>query len=175
VAAYHAALELPVVRLLVCDDAPPCALVTEELARCWVHEGRHDKQLVPYVPSHRVLVETFVERFWTYYDQLLAYREQPMLEAAGRLHEECEVLFSTVTGSQALDDRIAKTRAKKRCLLMVLAHPAIPLHNNPAALGARARVRTRDVSFGPRPREGAKAWDTFMTLAETATKLGVSF
>ena len=26
-----------------------------------------------------------------------------------------------------------------------------------------------------RTREGAKAWDTFMTLAETATKLGVSF
>jgi hypothetical protein len=58
---------------------------------------------------------------------------------------------------------------------MVLTHPEIPLHNNPAELGARARVRKRDVSFGPRTPEGAKAWDTFMTLAETATKLGVSF
>ncbi len=58
---------------------------------------------------------------------------------------------------------------------MVLVHPEIPLHNNPAELGARARVRKRDVSFGPRTCEGAKAWDTFMTLAETATKLGVSF
>ncbi len=38
---------------------------------------------------------------------------------------------------------------------MVLAHPEIPLHNNPAELGARARVRKRDVSFGPRTREGA--------------------
>ena len=36
-------------------------------------------------------------------------------------------------------------------------------------------MRKRDVSFGPRTRDGAKAWDTFMTLAETATKLGVSF
>ena len=84
-------------------------------------------------------------------------------------------LCSTVTGYAALDERIAKTRAKKRCLLMVLAHPEIPLHNNPAELGARARVRKRDVSFGPRTRDGAKAWDTFMTLTETATKLGVSF
>ena len=58
---------------------------------------------------------------------------------------------------------------------LVLGHPEIPLHNNPAELGARARVRKRDVSFGPRTREGATAWDTFMTLAETATKLGVSF
>ena len=175
VAAYHAALEFPVVRLLVCDDAPQFTLVTEELALCWVHAGRHYKKLMPYVPYHRALVETFVERFWTYYDQLLAYREQPTPEEAVRLHEEFEVLFSTVTGYQTLDERIAKRRAKKRCLLMVMAHPEIPLHNNPAELGARARVRKRDVSFGPRTREGAKAWDTFMTLAETATKLGVSF
>jgi len=175
VAAYHADLEFPVVRLLVCDDAPQFTVVTEELALCWVHEGRHYKKLVPYVPSHHALVEDFVQRFWTYYDQLLAYREQPMLEEAARLDGEFEALFSTVTGYQALDERIAKTRAKKNCLLMVLAHPEIPLHNNPAELGARARVRKRDVSFGPRTREGATAWDTFMTLAATATKLGVSF
>jgi len=175
VAAYHADLEFPVVRLLGCDDAPQFTVVTEALALCWVHEGRHYKKLVPYVPSHRALVEDFVPRFWTYYDQLLAYREQPMLEEAARLDGEFEALFSTITGYQALDERIAKTRAKKSCLLMVLAHPEIPLHNNPAELGARARVRQRDVSFGPRTREGAKAWDTFMTLAATATKLGVSF
>jgi hypothetical protein len=41
VAAYHVTLGCPVVRLLVCDDAPQFALVTEELALCWVHEGRH--------------------------------------------------------------------------------------------------------------------------------------
>lgn len=175
VAAYHADLEFPVVRLLVCDDAPQFALVTEELALCWVHEGRHYKKLLPYVPRHRALVEAFVPRFWTYYDQLLAYREQPTPEEAVRLAGEFETLFSTVTGYDALDERIVKTRAKKGCLLMVLAHPEIPLHNNPAELGARARVRKRDVSFGPRTREGAKAWDTFMTLAVTATKLGVSF
>ena len=84
-------------------------------------------------------------------------------------------MYSTVTGYDALDERIAKTGAKKACLLMVLTHPEIPLHNNPAELGARARVRKRDVSFGPRTRAGAKAWDTFMTLAGTARKLGVSF
>ena len=77
VAAYHAEREFPVVRLLVCDDAPQFTLVTAELALCWVHEGRHYKKLVPYVPSHRMLVEDFVQRFWAYYDQLLAYREQP--------------------------------------------------------------------------------------------------
>src|SRR5712691_8631564 len=175
VAAYHADVEFPVVRLLVCDDAPQFTLVTEELALCWVHEGRHYKKLMPYISRHRALVEAFVQRFWTYYDQLLAYRERPTAAAAARLEGEFEALFATITGYDALDERIAKTQAKKDCLLMVLTHPEIPLHNNPAELGARARVRKRDVSFGPRTPEGAKAWDTFMTLAETATKLGVSF
>jgi Transposase IS66 family len=175
VAAYHADVEFPVVRLLVCDDAPQFTLVTEELALCWVHEGRHYKKLMPSIPYHQALLETFVQRFWTYYDQLLAYRQQPTPEEATRLAGDFETLFATITGYQALDERIAKTRAKQSCLLMVLAHPDIPLHNNPAELGARARVRKRDVSFGPRTREGAKAWDTFMTLAATATKLGISF
>ena len=175
VAAYHAEVGFPVVRLLVCDDAPQFTLVTEELALCWVHEGRHYKKLLPSIPYHQALLEAFVQRFWTYYDQLLAYREQPTPAEATRLAREFETLFATVTGYQALDERIAKTRTKKACLLMVLSHPEIPLHNNPAELGARARVRKRDVSFGPRTREGANAWDTFMTLAETATKLGISF
>src|SRR5215471_17682092 len=130
---------------------------------------------MPYLPRHCALVADFVQRFWTYYDQLLAYRERPTPEAAARLAGEFETLFSTVTGYGALDERIAKTRTKQGCLLMVLTHPEIPLHNNPAELGARARVSKRDVSFGPRTREGATAWDTFMTLAATATKLGVSF
>src|SRR5215475_2876627 len=175
VAAYHADVEFPVVRLLVCDDAPQFTLVTEELALCWVHEGRHYKKLMPYIPRHRALVEDFVQRFWTYYDQLLAYPERPTAAEAARLDGEFEALFTTITGYDALDERIAKTQTKKGCLLMVLAHPEIPLHNNPAELGARARVRKRDVSFGPRTHEGARAWDTFMTLAVTATKLGVSF
>lgn len=175
VAAYHAELEFPVVRLLVCDDAPQFTLLTEELGLCWVHEGRHYKKLVPYVPYHRTLVDDFVHDFWQYYRELLLYRQEPVAAAAWRLEEKFEALFSTVTGYDALDDRIAKTRAKKGCLLMVLRHPEIPLHNNPAELGARARVRKRDVSFGPRTLAGVKAWDTFMTLAETAKKLGVSF
>jgi hypothetical protein len=175
VAAYHADVEVPVVRLLVCDDAPQFPLITEELALCWVHEGRHYKKLMPSIPYHQGLLEAFVQRFWAYYAQLLAYQKQPTPEEAMRLTEEFETLFATVTGYQALDERIAKTRAKQSCLLMVLAHPEIPLHNNPAELGARARVRKRDVSFGPRTHEGARAWDTFMTLAATATKLGVSF
>jgi hypothetical protein len=36
-------------------------------------------------------------------------------------------------------------------------------------------VRKRAISFGPRTAEGARAWDTFMSLAATSRKLGVNF
>ena len=75
---------------------------------------------------------------------------------------------------ELLDSRIALTRQKKKELLAVLRHPELPLHNNPAELAARRRVRKRDVSFGPRTEKGAQAWDTFQTLAATAAKLGIS-
>jgi hypothetical protein len=79
-------------------------------------------------------------------------RDDRFPESWGR---KFETLFSTVTGNDASDDRIAKTGAKKAGLLMVRRHPEIPLHNNPAGVGARARVRKRDVSFGPRTLDGS--------------------
>jgi hypothetical protein len=175
VAAYHAQTEWPVVRLLLGDDAPQWTWLTEDLALCWVHEGRHYKKLTPWVEAHRVAVETFLDQFWDFYDELLAYRDQPTPSERVRLAAAFDTLFATKTDYWALNDRIAKTRAKKAALLLVLAHPEIPLHNNAAELGARQRVRKRDVSFGPRTAEGAKAWDTFMSLADTTRKLGVSF
>lgn len=175
VAAYHAQSEFPVVQLLVCDDARQFKWVTDDLALCWIHEGRHFKKLAPYVPYHRQLLETFQDRFWDYYKQLRAYQTNPTPEAQRQLMLQFDELFSIVTGYEALDERIAKTKAKKDSLLRVLDHPEIPLHNNPAELGARQRVRKRKISFGPRTDDGTKAWDTFMTLAATAKKLGVSF
>ena len=58
--------------------------------------------------------------------------------------------------------------------LMVLEHPEIPLHNNPAELAARRRVRKRTVSGGPRTGAGARRWDSGQTLVATARQLGVN-
>ncbi|MDA0734712.1 MAG: transposase [Chloroflexi bacterium] len=175
VAAYHAQREWPVVRLLVCDDAPQFTSVTEELALCWVHEGRHYKKLFPYVAQHQQLLEDFLGHFWDFYRELLAYRQQPTPGEQQRLEQRFDALFATKTSYWALDQRIGLTRAKKTSLLMVLAHPEIPLHNNSAELDARQRVRKRKISFGPRVADGTKAWDTFMSLAGTTRKLGVNF
>jgi hypothetical protein len=175
VSAYQAQSEVPVVRLLVCDDAPQFQWVTDEVALCWVHAGRHYKKLTPCVALHRAEVERFLTDFWAYYHELRSYQERPTAAERTRLEARFEELFATQTGYWALDERIALTRAKKEQLLMVLSHPEVPLHNNAAELGARQRVRKRDVSFGPRTAEGVLAWDTFMSLAATTKKLGVSF
>jgi hypothetical protein len=175
VAAYHAQTQCPVVRLLSCDGALQFTWVTEELARGWGQEGRHDNKLVPGVPLHRALLDDCLDDFWDFYHELLAYRQHPTPPERTRLAAAFDTLFTPVTGYGALDERLAMTHAKKGSLLLVLEHPEIPLHHNPAELGARQRVRKRASSFGPRTSQGTQAWDTFMSLAATAKKLGVSF
>ena len=173
-AAYAAQTAVPVVEALVCDDAGQFVGVTAERALCWVHDARHYKKLTPVVPENRARLQAFMTDYWAFYADLLAYREQPSVPEAGRLRTAFTTLFSTTTGYAALDARIAKTQAHQQELLLVLDHPELPLHNNRSELGARRRVRKRDVSFGPRTPAGAKAWDTLQTLAATAQQHGVN-
>lgn len=174
IAAYRTQTLWPVVQLLVCDDAPQFNWLTIELALCWIHEFRHYKKLTPHIPYHRQVLETFSKSFWELYRKLLTYRQDPNQEDAGALQAEFEELFGKTTGYELLDERKALTLAKKEPLLLVLSHPEILLHNNPAELGARQRVRKRDVSLQARTEDGIRAWDTFQTLVGTARKLGVN-
>ena len=175
VTAYHAQKDYPVVQALVCDDAPQFNWLGQEMMLCWVHEGRHYKKLMPVIALHRELLDEFLKDFWEYYHQLLDYCQNPTVQEHLRLETAFDGLFTNHTGYDALDQRIAKTKAKKDSLLLVLQYPELPLHNNASELAVRQRVRKRDVSFGPRTDDGVRAWDTFETLAETAKKLGVSF
>lgn len=174
-AAYHAQTEFPVVRRLLCEGALQFTWVTEELALGWVQEGRHYNKLGPVVPLHRALLDDCLDDWWDFSDELLAYRQHPTPQERTRLAAAFDTLFTTVRGYRALAERLALTHAKKGSLLRVLEHPEIPLQNNPPELGARQRVRQRAISFGPRTSQGTKAWDTVMSLAATAKKLGVNF
>jgi hypothetical protein len=173
--AYHSQSVMPIVPVLLSDDAPQFRFISAEHALCWVHAGRHYKKLIPVLDYHRQLTDDFLTQFWDFYHRLQDYRSQPSKQQATVLNQAFDDLFSTVTGYHQLDKRIAKTKAQQDRLLQVLKYPEIPLHNNPAELGARRRVRKRDISFGPRTQDGREAWDTFMTLVATAKKLGVSF
>jgi Transposase IS66 family len=174
IGAYHAQTIVPVVATLVCDDAPTFKGLTEDLALCWVHEGRHYKKLTPASTAHQALLDAYLTDFWTYYRRLRAYQEAPTGAMAAELATAFDTLFSRTTGYADLDERIAKTKAKRQALLRVLEKPYLPLTNNPAELAARRRVRKRDVSFGARSPAGIHAWDVFHTLIGTAQLLGVN-
>jgi len=173
-AASAAQSAVPVVQTLVCDDAGQFVGATQERALCWVHDARHYKKLLPVVLENRARLQAFMAEYWAFYAALLAYREQPSVPEAAQLRSAFTTLFSTTTGYAALDARSAKTRPHQQEVLLALDHPELPLHNNRSELGARRRVRTRDVSVGPRTAAGAKAWDTLQTLAATAQQHGVN-
>lgn len=165
----------PQVDILLTDDAPQYGQITPYHALCWIHEGRHYKKLTPFAEYHRQLLNDFLTKFWEFYKSLLAYRLKPSKTDAQQLKMRFHKLFSTKTGYDQLDRRIARTKQHADKLLLVLDFPNIPLHNNPAELGARQRVRKRIISFGPRSQDGMEAWDSLATIAESAKKLGVSF
>lgn len=160
---------------LIVDDAPQFKLITQWLGLCWIHEGRHFKKMNPVISRHTALLETFREQFWDYYQLLLNYKENPSDEGANALSKRFDELFSQTTGYDKLDKQIALTLAKKEELLLVLKFPFIPIHNNPAELGARVQARNRDIHLHTMTEAGTMTKDTLATLSETANKLAVNF
>ena len=175
IAYYRQQAEFPVIETLLADNAPQFKLLTEHLALCWIHDARHYNKLCPIVPAHQLSLCVFKDRYWRYYTELLKYKKEPTPEKKELLDKEFDQIFSTLTGYEDLDDRIAKTQANKTELLQVLDIPQLPLHNNDAELGARVQARVRDVSYQTRSEEGTKIKDTFMTINQTLKKLGESF
>jgi hypothetical protein len=171
---YRQQSSIPVVQTLVCDDAGQFKLLTDRLSLCWIHAGRHYEKLSPIVDRHAKSLDAFLDRYWAYYASLQDYRAGPTKELAEKLRLEFDELFSTQTKYAALDDRIAKTAAKKDELLTVLSVPQVPLHNNASELGARVSARRRDVSLHSCSERGVRAMDIFTTLVQTSKKLGIS-
>jgi regulator of replication initiation timing len=174
IAYYHQEIDMPIVKLLLCDDAPQFKLITDDLGLCWVHDGRHYKRLRPVVPNHQKDLTAFRGRYWNFYRELYKYKKNPSCELASSISAEFDILFSTNTGYNELDARIAKSKAKKEELLTVLNHPEIPLHNNRSENGARVQKRREDVSLQTKTKAGTEAKDTMMTIIETAKKHSIS-
>lgn len=172
---YQQQAEFPIIKILLADDAPQFKLLTELLALCWIHDGRHYKKLSPFISIHQEALDNFLSEYWAYYAELLKYRLEPTDEKKDVLSKRFDELFSTVVCYEDLNDRIAKTFAKKAELLRVLDTPKLPLHNNASELGARVQARYRDISYQTRSENGTKIKDTFMTINQTCKKLGVSF
>lgn len=175
IAFYAQQSQIPIIKTLVTDDAPQFKLLTDDLSLCWVHEARHYKKLSPFVTCHQKSLDKFLDDFWDYYRELLAYKNSTSGLEKLRLKSKFWEIFGSSSGYEQLDERKKLTLSKISELLLVLEHPELPLHNNPAELAARTIVQRRNISYATQTCEGTKAMDIFMSLVATTRKLGISF
>lgn len=178
---YYEQTDMPVVEVLLSDDAPEYKTIPlKQHALCWIHDARYYNKLTPLVAPHRKRLKQVKEEYWDFYRLLLEFREIEAFETKKiaikrqEIEQQFEEVFTQVTQYNQLDKLIEKTYRKKKELLAVLDVPALPLHNNAAELAARRVVRKRDISLHTWSEQGTKTRDAFMSIVETAIKLGIN-
>jgi hypothetical protein len=175
---YHTQEDFPIIDMLLSDNAPEYQKIARLYhALCWVHDARHYNKLNPQFDYNRTLLKAFQSQYWDFYDELRAFKKMPNDEQITQkdvLSAKFDTLFSKITGYDNLDKLIQLTKTNKSELLAVLLNPALPLHNNAAELAVRQIVRKRDISLHTWSEKGSKVRDAFLTIIETAKKLGVS-
>ena len=177
-AHYHSQEEFPVVQHLLTDDAPEYKkIAAEQQGLCWIHDNRHYKKLIPKIQVHHDILEQVQQEYWTFYGQLLDYKEATKAEQLllkPILTVEFDRIFSQQTNYFQVNTRLESTYKNKSQLLAVLDNPALPLHNNAAELEARRVVRKRDISLHTWSSKGTEVKDAFMSIVQTAARLDVS-
>ena len=146
-----------------------------EHALCWVHAERLIHKLDTFCKVHVQAKERIRARIWRLYKDLKAYRQTPTARRANQLERRFDAIFSIETGFATLDRLLARLRAQKDDLLMVLKRPDIPLHTNGSENDIRCQVTRRKISAGTRSDAGRDARDAFLGLMKTCAKQAISF
>lgn len=162
-------------KALITDDAKQYYYIALLHALCWIHEIRPYTKLNPFVDWHREKLISFLNEMWAFYEMLKEYKKNPDEKQKVFLEQKFDDLFSTKTEYGALDKRIELTKKQKDKLLLVLEHPEIPLHNNPAEIALREMVIKKRVSYGTKSENGKTAWENMMSILDTCRKHNVSF
>jgi len=174
---YLTQTEFPVVQDLICDAGPEYTGIARNLGLCWLHEERHYKKMIPKLKVNQLEQDRVRGQIWDFYEKLLNFKKLPpeqQQQQKSVLSKEFDGIFTQKTIYDELNDRIEKTFSKKDKLLRVLDFPALPLHNNCAELAVRRKVRKRDISLHTMSTKGTEVQDAFMSVVETAAKLGVN-
>ena len=175
---YHQQRDFPVIEWLLTDDAGEYTKITKKgHSLCWIHDARYYRKLIPRTEAHRKIHAAILKSYWAFYARLKAYRnatpeEQQKVKAG--ISQRFEDLFNQETDYHQINTCLKRTYQNKEKLLQVLVSPALPLHNNAAERGARRVVRKRDISLHTWSEKGTRVKDAFMTIVETAAKLGVN-
>ena len=176
-AYYLTQTEFPKVQDLICDAGPEYIGIAVNQGLCWLHEERHYKKLIPKLTVNQLEVDRVRGQIWDFYAKLLSFKELPPEQQTLKkivLSDEFDTIFTQTTIYDELNNRIEKTFSKKERLLRVLDFPYLPLHNNCAELAVRRKVRKRDISLHTMSQKGTQVQDAFMSVVETAAKLGVN-
>ena len=166
-----AKLEIP----FVTDGAKQYLEVSKHHAKCWIHEIRHYKKLVPFLDHHRSLLDNVMDQLWRLFDLLNRYKNHPGKSLRVVIEWKFNWLFSRRTGYTDLDERLASTDANRDELLKVLDYPFIPIHNNAAEIAIREGVIKRKISYGTRSELGKRAWENMFSIMDTCRKQDVNF
>ena len=143
-----------------------------EHALCWVHAERLIHKLDTFCEAHVQAKERIRARIWRLYKDLKAYRQAPAPRRASELERRFDAIFSAETGFATLDRLLARLRAQKDELLMVLKRPDIPLHTNGSENDIRCQVTRRKISAGTRSDEGRDSRDAFLGPYENLRQAG---
>ena len=146
-----------------------------EHALCWVHAERLIHKLDTFCEAHVQAKERIRARVWRLYKDLKAYGQTPTPRRARHLERRFDAIFSTETGFATLDRLLARLRAQKDDLLMVLKRPDIPLHTNGSENDIRCQVTRRKISGGTRSDDGRDVRDAFLGLMKTCAKQAIRF
>lgn len=159
--------------VIVSDDAGQFNVGAHAL--CWVHAERLVHKLDTFTDETRAAQSRVRALLWDFYRDLKAYRVAPTKQRKAELRTRFDRIFKSKTGFVTLDRLLARLRANKPELLLVLNRPEIPLHTNGSENDVRCHVTRRKVSGGTRSDIGRDCRDAFLGLAKTCAKLHIAF
>ncbi len=159
--------------VILSDGAPQFDVLLH--ASCWLHAERPLARMVPYSDEHRAAIERVRQRIWDLYRDLKAYRQKPVESQRPLLEARFDTMCAERTGFPSVDSVLKEMADHRSDLLLVLARPEVPLHNNLSEGHVRDYVKKRKISGSTRSASGRRARDSFASLKKTCRRLGVNF
>lgn len=163
------------IKFLITDDASNFKGLIKNHQLCWVHEIRRYKLCEIYKRFESETLEKLVKIWRKFYRQMDRYRRHPSYKKRIAIESEFDRITSIKTMVRPLDEQLARTKKRKKKLLLFLRHPKLELTSNMIERDLRERVIKRNISLQNRSLEGVKAWDLMLSLVSTCRKIDLSF
>ena len=109
---------------IISDDAGQFNIFEHVL--CWIHAERKINELVPLHNGHAKDIQHIRSLFWEIYALLKAYKLAPNETLKTDIEKKFDIMCSTQTSYQLLNNVIKRLKKNKGELLLVLEHPELP-------------------------------------------------